>query len=110
MDLRQISSNQFLKEAPAGWKRYGEAFRRCSLETKHNWIDSSGEITSSSTGRIHWLDRRAISISILDDGTEWINCWREDYAFWVGRNNKTEPWRLNLLVKSSEFQASHLIA
>ena len=56
------------------------------------------------------MDRRAISIATLEDGTEWINCRREDYAFWVSRSDKTEPWELKLLVKSSDLQASHRIS
>ena len=110
LNAKQDLPNQFLTEAPVGWRRYGEAFRRCSLETQSKWIDSAGEITSSSTDQIHWLDHSAISIATHDDATEWINCRREDYAFWVGRSDKTEPWMLKLLVKSSDLQASHHIS
>lgn len=80
----------------------------CSIEEQARWIDNDGKTTSRSSDVIHWLGaEQAISCAVLDDGTEWVNCRRKDYAFWVSRGSGEARWRLQDLTKSSELVASH---
>jgi len=85
--------------------------QRCSIEERNRWIDNEGKTTSQSSGVTHWLGpEKAICTAVLDGGTVWVNCRREDYAFWVERKNGEARWRLNELVKSAELVATHRTA
>lgn len=107
MTSNDDTTELFLNEAAKGWQRYHTVFERCSIEEQNRHLDAEGNVDSFNTSHVHWLGPdRAICFATLDDGTQWINCRRDDYAFWVGRNDKAEPWRLNALMKTADLQAS----
>ena len=85
--------------------------QQCSIQEQHRWIDNDGKTTSQSSSAIHWLGpEQAICSAVLDDGTAWVNCRREGYAFWVERRKGGTRWQLEHLVKSSELVASDYTA
>ena len=110
LNSHRTPKQRFLAEAPDGWRRFGQAMQRCSIKRLSRWIDNDNKTTSQSSSETHWLGpTQAISKAIFDDGDVWINCRREDYAFWVSRLSEETTWKLQHIAKSSDMATSHRI-
>gem|GEM_PF-3949998 len=102
-------AEDFLREATAGWRRYGEFLDRCSFEESRRYIEPDGSDEPGSFGAVYRDQVCRHARSTFADGDEIVMATNADYAFGLSRPADNAELELREVLPIDELGRGHRI-